>query len=38
MAWTSSPSTSKRKHNIHTVEKKLDIISTLDKGETAAYL
>ena len=39
MASTTSPSTSKRKHNFHTVEKKQsEIILKLDKAETGISL
>ena len=38
MTSTSSLSTSKRKHNILTVDKNLGIMSKLDKGETSVSL
>lgn len=38
MTSMSSPSTSKRKRNVLTVEKKLEILTKLDKGETHASL
>ena len=38
MASTSSPFASKRKHNVLTVEEKLEIYSKLDKGETVIFL
>jgi len=38
MSLTSSPSTSKRKRNVLTVEKKIEILGKLDKGETSSSL